>query len=293
MPCPFKTCGRAPFNFFFMQQLLVLICVVIVWLASCKPDASQNGVLARVGGNVLLAEDIKFIEASGNAGDSLEYVKLYVDRWIKKQLMLQKAELNLSDDQKNIEKMVSDYRASLLIYKYQQEMLHQKMDTAVKNNEMMKYYEMYKSDFILDSAIVKARVVKAPLGFNQLNGLRKMIKHDDLEQIAQLENLCFQNKIFYHLTSEWLTLSSLNSIYPGKGDFFRYAPYHEKTDSAFVYLLYVSSFKLANDTVPFEFTTEKIKELILRKRKVKFIKDLENSIYNDGISNNLFTTYIQ
>ena len=260
---------------------------------SCKPDSSQKGVLARVGDNVLLAEDIKFIETSGNVGDSLEYVKLYVDRWVKKQLMLQKAELNLSDHQKNIEKMVSDYRASLLIYKYQQEMLHQKMDTSVKQDEMLNYYEMHKSDFILDSAIVKARVVKAPLGFSQINGLRKMIKFDDMEQIAELENLCFQNKISYHLTNEWLTLSALNSIYPGKGDFFRYTPYHEKTDSAFVYLLYVSAFKLANDTVPFEFTTEKIKELILRKRKVKFIKDLENSIYNDGISNNLFTTYIQ
>lgn len=274
-----------------MRELIVF--VLLVWLSSCKPDTSQNSVLARVGGNVLLAEDIKFIELSDNTNDSLEYIKLYVDRWVKKQLMLQKAELNISDDQKNIEKMVADYRASLLIYRYQQEMLHQKMDTTVNYNEMMKYYELHKSDFILDSAIVKARVVKAPLGFNQLNGLRKMIKYNDLEQIAQLENLCFQNKIFYHLTSEWLTLSSLYSIFPGRGDFFKYAPFHEKTDSAFVYLLYVSEFKLANDTVPFEFTTEKIKELILRKRKVKFIKDLENSIYNDGISNNLFTTYIQ
>ena len=54
---------------------------------------------------------------------------------------MRKAEVNLSEEEKDLEKEIADYRNSLLIYRYQQDMLFQKLDTVVLEEDIQSLYE--------------------------------------------------------------------------------------------------------------------------------------------------------
>ena len=77
--------------------------------------------------------------------------------WIRKELMISYAEMNLSMDLLKYEKQIEDYRASLLIYAYQQELLNQNFDTVIALSEIEDYYEQYKEEFRLSKNIFKGR----------------------------------------------------------------------------------------------------------------------------------------
>ena len=55
----------------------------------------------------------------------------YIDSWIKKQLLVAQAEMNLTEALKDVEGRINDYRNSLLIYAYQHELIKQNFDTVV------------------------------------------------------------------------------------------------------------------------------------------------------------------
>ena len=50
----------------------------------------------------------------------------FIEKWVRNQLLLNKAEINLTDEEKNVELQIENYRSSLLIYAYQQSYLRQK-----------------------------------------------------------------------------------------------------------------------------------------------------------------------
>ena len=48
---------------------------------------------------------------------------------------------------------------------------------------------------------------------------------------------------------------------------------------------------IKNDLSPIEVVFDKIKDVILNKRKVKYLEDLENKIYNNALNNNEIKIY--
>ena len=58
--------------------------------------------------------------------DSTIFAQDYLNRWIRSELMLRKAELNLTPEEKDVTKLLEEYRRSLLVHQYQQKMLLQK-----------------------------------------------------------------------------------------------------------------------------------------------------------------------
>ena len=75
------------------------------------------------------------------ADDSIAIVRDFVEKWVRNQLILSKAELNLTDEEKDVEQQIDNYRTSLLIYAYEQSYLRQNLDTVVTDKEVEKYYE--------------------------------------------------------------------------------------------------------------------------------------------------------
>ncbi len=73
--------------------------------------------------------------------DSAVFVQNYINKWAKKELMFQKAEDNITTELKNeIEKQLEETRINLVIYEYQRQMMLQKMDTVISDEELENYY---------------------------------------------------------------------------------------------------------------------------------------------------------
>ena len=57
--------------------------------------------------NLLLRDAIGQIPS--NEIDSLYFLQQYIDKWIRKQLMIYNAEINLTDEMKNYDKQIEEY----------------------------------------------------------------------------------------------------------------------------------------------------------------------------------------
>ena len=98
--------------------------------------------MARVFEQYLYPSDLKAAIPPGTSDpDSVILAKRFVETWVKDQLMLNRAEQALTEEQMDFEKQIAEYRRSLLIFSFRQKLLQQKLDTAVNKNEIQTYYE--------------------------------------------------------------------------------------------------------------------------------------------------------
>ena len=82
---------------------------------------ASDTTLARAGGSELKMRDVESVVPKGVTGeDSAAFMKVYIDRWVRKQLKLQEAEILFSASADDIDKMVEEYRQALLIRKLDQ-----------------------------------------------------------------------------------------------------------------------------------------------------------------------------
>ena len=65
-----------------------------------------------------------------SARDSVAFVNRYVEKWVHKQLKLHEAEELFSDAEQDIDSLVEEYRQALLIRKFDQHLIEERIDNA-------------------------------------------------------------------------------------------------------------------------------------------------------------------
>lgn len=261
-----------------------------------EKEKSEQPV-ARAFGKYLYITDLKeIIPAVTSRSDSSILARNYIDTWVRTQLMLNKAEEALTEEQKNVNKKIEEYRSSLLIYSYRQKLLLQKMDTVIKDSEIIEYYENNIDNFILTSQIVKAVFVKVPLAATGINDVRNWIRSGSVDDLDKLEKYCINYaEKFDVFNNSWVYFNSLMKQVPlniGQLDrFLRYNRNIETSDSLFHYFVHISDYKSEGDVIPLELIRNDIKSILLNKRKIEFYNDLEKKVYNEGVNRNLFEIY--
>ncbi len=266
---------------------------------SCRQleTRTREKSLARVLEQNLYPSDIKDIFPSNvSTEDSLLILQNYVDKWVKKQLILQKAELNLTEEQKDVRQQIEEYRSSLLIYKYEQNLILQKLDTLISDAEIESYYVENPSNFNLDRHIVKALFIQLPLDAPDLWRVRQMYRSDREEDFKELESYCYQYGVKYdYFDDQWIPFTTITRALPNEirnpDSFLRWNRYIEQQDSAYRYMVNLRQYNLAGTVAPLPYVEQKIRSIILNKRKVQFIRDLENNIYKDALNKGSFTIY--
>jgi hypothetical protein len=83
--------------------------------------------------------------------------------------LLDRAELNLSEDQMSITKEIEAYRSSLLVLQVQGIHGEAKLDTAVSDQDLEAYYEANKSNFVQTEDLIKACLSNCPSLLPNLN----------------------------------------------------------------------------------------------------------------------------
>ena len=62
----------------------------------------------------------------------------------------------------------------------------------------------------------------------------------------------------------------------------------ELNDSNYYYLVRIQDYKLQNEIAPLEYMKNNIKNLILNQRKIEFLKQIEETVYAEGVKKNKF-----
>ena len=280
-----------------IKRILILFLVVFAFSCSKNNYEIEDKPLARVHNKFLYESDIKSLFNSNiSKEDSMVVARNYINDWIKKQLLLQKAELNLNEESKDIEKQIEDYRSSLLIFKYKQELIKQKLDTIITNLEIENYYNEFSGNFILNHNIVKALYLKISKEAPEIDKVKRWYKSNDSENLSRLEDYCYQYATkFDDFDNKWIPFNNLLIEIPtninDQERYLRYNKYIETEDDLFYYFVKINEYSLKSTVQPLEYAQLKIKSILLNKRKFTFIDELENTIYNDALNHNEFIIY--
>ena len=264
---------------------------------SCKKD-NHKTELASVYGKKLYLEDIQYIIPKGvDKEDSLMILKNKIDLWIRKQTLLNRAKINLTENQKDIDYIVEEYRESLLIEKYKQEYIKQNLDTNITQIQIESYYNEYPESFTLNNDIVKTYYFK----FNKdnqkdINLFKQFFLSDKEDAQKKMIEIGKQNANDYiDLSKQWTNLSVISNLLPislnNAETVVNLSNRIQTRDNEFIYFVYFKDYKLKGEKMPFEFAENKIKIILLNKRKTNLIIQLENKIYKNAVKNGRIKVY--
>ena len=280
-----------------MNKYSILLILVVIFYSCNSNKTKDDKPVAKVNDKILYLSTVSDVIPKGtNKEDSLLMAENYTRQWIKKQLIISKAELNLTEEDKDVKKMIEDYRSSLIIHKYQQQLIEQKIDTLINQFEIETYYKDYPANFILNRNILKALYIKVPIPVPNLKKIQKLYKSEKEDDWDELEDYCFQNATkFDNFSNRWIYAQELLNKLPGKINkedrFLRNTKHYETSDSTHHYFVKIEEFELKNKLAPLSFVKDDIKKILLNKRKIQFIRNLEESIYRDAEAKNKFKIY--
>jgi Fe-S cluster biosynthesis and repair protein YggX len=280
-----------------MKYFLIVFSLLLFTYCSDLKRNKKEEPVARVLDKYLYPRDIQDIFPSNiSKSDSVIVARDFIEKWIKQQLLLNKAELNLTDAEKNVDKQIENYRTSLLIYKYEQSLIKEKLDTFVSSQEIVDYYNENSSNFLLNANIVKALFLQVPRTSPEIWKARRWYRSENEEDIKKLEDYCYQYATKYdYFNDNWIYFSEIEKILPIKIDnpesYLKYRKFIEIKDSTYYYFVSIKDYRLVGTVSPLETVRENIRNIIFNKRKISLIKELEFEIYNDALNRNNFTIY--
>lgn len=268
--------------------------------AGCKENniSVKRIRLAEINNVVLYYDEIpQMIRKGIKEDDSTTIVQNYINKWAKRELLLQKAEENLDPVMKSdISRQLEETRTNLVIYQYQRQMMLEKMDTVISETEMAEYYSSHEKSFILTSNIVKALFIKLPLETPDLDKARRLARSNNQNDLQQLESYCFQfAEKFDDFDEKWIPMTrltvELQQDIDNEENFLKWNNFFETKDSASLYLISIRDYKLRTTLAPYEYVKDDIKRIIWNTRRFEFIQTLENGIYNDALKESSFKIY--
>ena len=270
----------------------------LIVLTGCSLfNKEEKTILAKVGDKVLTADKIQeMIPSNLPREDSLLLVEDYIKKWVKQELLIKKAEENLAPVMKDVTRELMEYRNSLIIYRYKNDLIHQKMDTVVTDREMEQYYDENRKNFNLSRNIVKAVYIKILKDVAQPNLVKSFCENTTQQGLRELKDFCVQYSKGYGIfIDSWVEFDVLLKNIPveitDQQRFLERYEHIEHSDSSFYYFAAIKDYRLVNDYAPIEYVSDNIKSLILNKRKLDFLKKVEEDIYTEGLRNRKFIIY--
>ena len=281
-----------------MKSLVALYCVV--FLISCdlfkiqEKHRSDNEILAIVNTEKFFKKDLTILLPQNiNKIDSQLLVKSYIQDWAIKKLLLEKAENNSSLETVNqIDDLVKDYKESLLINNYKEQLVKQKLDTIVTEKELEEYYLLNKENFKLNEELVKIKFLHIDNTINDKKEILKLFKSDDILDLEELEKQELSFKFHQFNDSTWTQLDNVLLKLPfSKEKLLKKTKFIQKQDSIGLYLVAIKDVLELKSIAPLSYVIPTIEQMILHKRKIQLIRDIEKIIIKDAIQNNNFKIY--
>ncbi|MDR1886617.1 MAG: hypothetical protein LBQ70_01765 [Prevotellaceae bacterium] len=274
-----------------IKKIVFLSVASILWF-SCETEHKQKEVpLVEAGTKKLYLSDIKDYLSNLSPADSLTILTDYVNKWAKNQAVLLHAENTLSEREKDLSKEIDDYRTSLLVHKYEQSYIRDKMDTTVSSTEIERFYNDNPDNFQLPGVLVKALYIKVTNDFKDIDKIRSLYRSNREKDIEELGTIAMHGAEAYGaFNGEWIDLGELTASLPGTAETYENRAIRvksiEDSDERYTYFIKINDISMKGTVAPLEHVQSNIKNIILNRRKTDLIRQMENSAFNDAINRN-------
>lgn len=273
--------------------------LVAVGFVSCKgklefskKKAEDEKIIVQYGEHFLTDKDIRLILPKDvSKEDSAKLVKTYIEEWVKKKAIVDKAEENIDElTLKEIDNKMVEYRQDLLINAYNNYLIEKNLKDSLPESEILSYFEKHKESFPLSKDIVQYRYVS--VNKSEESRAERLFNSGNDEDFDELMKIVLTSGNHYHdKDSIWYGVDILPAQIPmlNGAENLRELLNRRRlkiTNDSLVTMIKILKLKPKGSEAPFNFVKPTIKNLLLNKRKLNLLGDLQKQLYKEAINNN-------
>lgn len=280
------------------MRISIVGLILMIFFTSCQNKVDKEvEVIASVYGKNLYKTDLENISFEGiTYNDSVMRARAFIDKWISNQLLLRQAENNLDPKQLDFSKRLEEYRNSLVINKYETELIRQNLNTEVTDEQILEYYNSNSGEFRLNRNIVRIAVVSLPKDSNKKWIFTKLMRDYDVIMLDSISSMADVYAESYDMDVEqWYDFEEIIDRYNLKVDeqdtFLNKNKFLIVNDGDLSTLIRFCEYRLIGDDSPCELQTDRIKYIILSSRKKDLLEKLYDDLYTKAIQEKAFEIY--
>lgn len=295
----FKNRKGTPATGFFFFMVFILFLGGCRYLES-KISGTDEKPIARVYDEYLYESDLKNLTIGLSPKDSAQVIKSAIEKWMQQQLLLKKAVENIPDNDPSILRKVEDYRQSLILYEYEKALIIDRLDTAINQADIQKYYDQYNDNFPLQQNMYLVQFVKLKDNAPEIKEFKKLLlKNHSTEDEEQIEGYCKANVTSYAFAEPlWYNAENLKTMFRLEDAELAQLPVSSRfkafeKEEGSVFYVRVIDIKREGEKMPIELARTDIAKIIIEKRKMKLVEDYYKRAYNEGITTKNAELYVQ
>jgi len=263
-----------------------------ICLFACTPQSNPKiDALVQVNKHILTRAELdESLPSFFTPEDSTLAAEYFIRTWINDCLLYDIAQKNI--DKNAINQLVENYRRSLIIYQYQEQLINEKLVQDISERELLKYYEENKEIFKLDKPLIKGLFLRIPIDAPDIDKVRTWCKNISDAGIDNLEKYSIKNAAsFDYFEDHWMDFNELKNTYPNPPEIPQKNTLYEQTDDKYYYFLKVSESLLSGDNAPFQYAKPTVRELLINQKKIEFLRKTEEDLYNKALNSGQITFY--
>lgn len=255
------------------------------WLGG--PDGNRGPLLAEVGAQRLYLGDLAGIVPPGAAAaDSAATVRAFAERWTRAAVLADEAERELGADAE-LERLVADYRTSLLRSRYEDRLVAGAVDSVVAEAELQTLYEQAAGSLATESGLARVLLFKFAENFPEREAFedawRQLGGADDAAAVAELSDLGEAYALVaLDDPAQWYELAQVEALLPD-------GRLGSTPDVSSVIVAegarwYVRPLERVapGGRAPFAYVRERLRKLALERRRADFLAEAEARLYADA-----------
>jgi len=272
-----------------MRYFLSIIILSFLTTACSKNiDIKKTNALVKVGNKILYKNVLEENLPTGLSNeDSIIAAEYFIHSWIKDNLLYNIALKNINDKE-NIEFLVENYRKSLFIYQYQEQLINERLTKDIDEQSLYDYYNQNRDKLKLDRPLVKGLFLKVPVSAPQLNEIRVWYKSKSSVSRETLQKFSLNNVAnSVYFIDNWMDFNDIINNFPKdqltNDDHTVQKKTIEKQDNDYYYFLNILDCLLPGDNSPYEYAKPTIREILINQRKINFLKKTEEDLYQRAL----------
>lgn len=272
---------------------LLFVVAVFGQMLGCSKDGKRSKDDRQLGSiynkNLYLSDMEGMLPAGITGEDSTVIINTFVRYWMRETALLHEAEQNIPSTL-NIDKLVDDYRSSLIKNNYENIVVNRLLDSTVTTAQLQEFYEKNKEQYQLETPILRCRFIKAPRKAPGSDKALDWWNSSKGEDFAELARWCSQNAVVHHLQdSAWHKVDDLAAYMPqgtltvnnveNRRDFIQ-------RDDDFVYYFKLLELVRKKEIAPLSYIEGQARKVILHKRKTQLLEELKDKLYEEAVRKN-------
>ena len=276
-----------------LRHIILSALLAIVLVVGCE-RLPQDKVVASVGESVLMLSEVRAATLALSGADSVKVAQNFVDQWVRKQVKLQEAERELAASMGEIDRLVDEYRTSLLGGRREQQYLRGRMDTLITDSMVKKYFAAHRSDFVMDRTVLKGRIVRLPDNYRQSVKLFNLMDSKSDEKQQDFLDLCMKNNFELHTFESWVDFKEFLSYLPvRRGKNYDYmltgGEIRQMADADSKYFIQIYDVIKQGSNAPYERVEDMVRRILFNRRRAELLISYNDSLYQSALSEGMVT----